>query len=46
MYYLVELVKGSPVSQRVEQLGQQIGITLLFLLMSLAIFNDIQRLFN
>jgi len=46
MYYLVELVKGSPVSQRVEQLGQQIGITLLFLLMSLAIFNDIQRLLN
>ncbi len=46
MYYLVELVKGSPVSQRVEQLGQQIGIALLFLLMSLAIFNDIQRLFN
>ena len=46
MYYLVEFVKGSPVSQRVEQLGQQIGITLLFLLMSLAIFNDIQRLFN
>ena len=46
MYYLGELVKGSPVSQRVEQLGQQIGITLLFLLMSLAIFNDIQRLLN
>ncbi|HEY9201176.1 MAG TPA: RIP metalloprotease RseP [Gammaproteobacteria bacterium] len=46
MYYLVELVKGSPVSQRVEQLGQQVGIALLFLLMSLAIFNDIQRLLN
>lgn len=46
MYYLVELVKGSPVSQRVEQMGQQLGITLLFLLMSLAIFNDIQRLLN
>lgn len=46
MYYLVELVKGSPVSQRVEQLGQQVGIILLFLLMSLAIFNDIQRLLN
>lgn len=46
MYYLIELVKGSPVSQKVEQMGQQIGITLLFLLMSLAIFNDIQRLLN
>ena len=46
MYYLVEIVKGSPVSQRVEQIGQQVGITLLFLLMSLAIFNDIQRLIN
>lgn len=46
MYYLVEIVKGSPVSQKIEELGQQIGLTLLFMLMSLAIFNDIQRLIN
>ena len=46
LYYLIELVKGSPVSQRFEEIGQQLGLTLLFLLMSLAIFNDIQRLIN
>lgn len=45
-YYLIEMVKGSPVSQKIEELGQRLGITLLFLLMSLAIFNDIQRLMN
>lgn len=46
MYYIVEIIKGSPVSQKVEEMGQQVGLTLLFLLMSLAIFNDIQRLIN
>ncbi len=46
MYYLIESVKGSPVSQKFEELGQRLGLTLLFLLMSLAIFNDIQRLIN
>ena len=46
MYYLIEIVKGSPVSQKFEEMGQQIGIALLFMLMSLAIFNDIQRLIN
>jgi len=46
MYYIIEIVKGSPVSQNFEELGQRLGLTLLFLLMSLAIFNDIQRLIN
>jgi regulator of sigma E protease len=45
-YYLIEIVKGSPVSEKFEAIGQQIGILLLFMLMSLAIFNDIQRLIN
>lgn len=46
MYYLIEIVKGSPVSQKFEEIGQQIGLVLLFMLMSLAIYNDIQRLIN
>ena len=46
MYYLIEIVKGSPVSEKTQQMGQQVGLMLLFLLMSLAIFNDIQRLIN
>ncbi len=44
LYYLIEIVKGSPVSQAFEMRGQQIGIVVLALLMSIAIFNDIQRL--
>ncbi len=43
-YYLIELIKGSPVSEAFELRGQQIGIAILVLLMSVAIFNDIQRL--
>lgn len=44
MYYLIELFKGSPVSERTEMLGQRIGIAVLFALMSLALFNDFARL--
>lgn len=44
LYYLVELVKGSPVSDAVQELGMRFGITALFLLMGLAFFNDISRL--
>lgn len=44
LYYLIESIKGSPVSEAVELRGQQIGIAVLALLMSIAIFNDIQRL--
>ena len=44
MYYLIEFLKGSPVSERTEMLGQRIGIALLFALMSLALFNDFTRL--
>jgi regulator of sigma E protease len=43
-YYLIEMVKGSPVSETFELRGQQIGMAILALLMSIAIFNDIQRL--
>lgn len=44
MYYLIELFKGSPVSERTEMLGQRIGIAVLFALMSIALFNDFARL--
>ncbi len=44
MYYLVEAVKGSPVSEQTEIIGQKIGILLLFCLMSIAIYNDLLRL--
>jgi regulator of sigma E protease len=44
LYYLVELVKGSPVSEKVQLLGQQIGLVILAMLITLALYNDITRL--
>lgn len=44
MYYLVEAVKGSPVSEKTEEVGQRIGIALILGLMILAFYNDIVRL--
>jgi len=44
LYYLVELVKGSPVSEQVMAVGQYIGLALLFTLMGLAFYNDIHRM--
>jgi regulator of sigma E protease len=43
-YYLIEMLKGSPVSETTEVIGQKIGVVLLFGLMSIAIFNDLLRL--
>jgi regulator of sigma E protease len=46
MYYLVEIIKGSPVSERALEIGQQVGMVLLFSLMAFALYNDINRLFG
>ena len=46
LFFAVEAIKGSPVSERVMLWGQQIGIALLLLLMSLAFYNDIIRLIS
>ncbi len=45
MYYLAEIIKGSPVSDRVLEVGQRIGMAVLAMLMALALFNDLSRLF-
>jgi len=39
-------VRGRPVSERAQLLGQQIGIAMLILMMSLAFYNDIARHLN
>jgi regulator of sigma E protease len=44
LYYLIEIFKGSPVSESTEIVGQKIGIMLLFCLMSIALYNDLLRL--
>ena len=43
VYQLAELVKGRPVSERAQALGQTIGIAMLILMMTLAFYNDIAR---
>jgi len=44
MYYAVEAVKGSPLSDRLMEVGQRVGMALLLLLTAFALFNDISRL--
>ena len=44
LYFAAEAVSGAPVSKQVLLWGQQIGILMLFALMSLAFYNDILRL--
>jgi len=44
LYYLIELVKGSPLSEAVQNFGQRVGMVVLVLLMGLALFNDFNRL--
>ncbi len=46
LFYLIEMVKGSPVSDMVQEIGLKIGITLLVMLMSIALYNDFSRLLN
>ena len=46
VYQVVEAVKGTPLSERAQLFGQQIGIALLVVLMSLAFYNDISRHLN
>ena len=46
MYYVAEIIKGSPVSERVMELGQRLGLSLLLFLMVFAFYNDINRLLS
>lgn len=41
LYYLIELVKGRPLSERALIAGQYVGLALLVTLMSIAFYNDI-----
>ncbi len=44
LYYLIELVKGSPLSERAMAVGQYLGVVLLVMIMGLAFYNDILRI--
>jgi len=45
-YQLLEAAKGSPLSERAQIFGQQIGVFFLLLLMSFAFYNDLSRIFG
>ncbi len=46
MYYVIEVIKGAPLSERAMLIGQKIGMVMLFALMTFAIYNDINRLMS
>lgn len=46
LYYLVEIIRGSPPPQQWIAIGQRAGAGLLAGLMALALFNDFSRLFS
>ncbi|MGE8547813.1 MAG: RIP metalloprotease RseP [Alcaligenes sp.] len=46
LYYAIEAVRGKPASERMLMIGQRLGLSALAVLMSIAFFNDITRLFS
>lgn len=44
LYYLIEWIRGRPLSETVQIAGQQLGMVALLMLMTLAFYNDILRL--
>ncbi len=42
-FYLLEMFKGKPVSERTEAIGQRIGLALILAMMTLALYNDLVR---
>lgn len=46
LYYLIEMIKGAPVSEKTMIVGQYVGLGMLGCLMALAFYNDILRLFG
>jgi len=46
MFFLIEAIKGSPVSETIQMYFQQLGMLMLFSLMFFAVFLDITRLFQ
>ncbi len=44
LYYLVEMIRGKPVSERIQVLGMQLGIFIIVSIMLLAFYNDLVRI--
>ena len=46
LYYVLEIIRRKPLSDRSMEIGQQIGMALMLTLMALAFYNDINRLIS
>ena len=46
LYFLIEAIKGRPLSERAQEQGMRIGISVLAGLMFLAFYVDLARLFG
>ncbi len=46
LFFMIEAVKGSPVSEKAQMFFQQVGMLMLLSLMMLAMFLDVERLFQ
>lgn len=44
LYHMIEVVRGRPLSERAQEFAQRVGLSLLFVLMAFALFNDANRL--
>lgn len=46
LYFAIEAIKGSPLSDAAQLMGQKVGMILMAMLMVLAVYNDLARLFG
>ena len=44
LYYFIELIRGKPLSESVQEIGLRIGLVMVLSLMVFSVFNDISRL--
>lgn len=44
-FYLIEMIRGKPLSQKTQQVGFQVGMALVLTLMIFTTFNDVHQLF-
>lgn len=45
-FYVIEMIKGSPVSEAIEGVAQKLGLALILALTFFALFNDVVRISN
>ncbi|MCW8829120.1 MAG: RIP metalloprotease RseP [Gammaproteobacteria bacterium] len=44
LYYAIEAIRGRPVSEQFEAMGQRVGLAVILVLMIVAVYNDLLRL--